>query len=83
MGTIELEIDSDERHGASSGADFALAHLSDLHLSSLEGVRPLALLGKRILGYITWRQRRVTSTGPTCWMRSGPICTRNTSTTSR
>ena len=58
MGTVELEIDSDERHGASSGADFALAHLSDLHLSSLEGVPPLALLSKRILGYITWRQRR-------------------------
>jgi 3',5'-cyclic AMP phosphodiesterase CpdA len=58
MGTVELEIDADERHVASSGADFALAHLSDLHLSSLEGVGPRALLDKRILGYITWRLRR-------------------------
>jgi len=58
MSTVELEIDADERHIASSDADFVLAHLSDLHLSSLDGVSPRALLGKRILGYITWRLRR-------------------------
>ena len=39
-------------------SEFVLAHLSDLHLSSLEGVRPRALLGKRILGYLSWRIRR-------------------------
>jgi len=58
MATVELEIDADERHVASSGADFVLAHLSDLHLSSLDGVSPRALLDKRILGYISWRLRR-------------------------
>jgi predicted MPP superfamily phosphohydrolase len=58
MSTVELEIDSDERHIAAAGADFALAHLSDLHLSSLAGVGPRALLDKRILGYITWWRRR-------------------------
>lgn len=58
MDAVELEIDSDERHGPSSDADFTLAHLSDLHLSSLDGVRPRALADKRILGYISWRLRR-------------------------
>lgn len=58
MGTTALEIDSDERDIASSDADFALAHLSDLHLSTLEGVAPRALFDKRILGYISWRLRR-------------------------
>jgi len=58
MATVELEIDADERHAASADADFTLAHLSDLHLSSLEGVRPRALLDKRILGYISWRLKR-------------------------
>jgi len=74
MGTVELTIDADEHAFASSGAptdaslnapcnvtpsdEFVLAHLSDLHLSSLEGVRPRALLGKRILGYLSWRIRR-------------------------
>ena len=58
MGTVDLEIDADERHDPSSDADFALAHLSDLHLSSLDGVSPRALLDKRILGYISWRLRR-------------------------
>jgi 3',5'-cyclic AMP phosphodiesterase CpdA len=58
MGIVALEIDSDDHHVAVAGADFALAHLSDLHLSSLEGVRPRALLDKRVLGYITWRLRR-------------------------
>lgn len=58
MGTVELEIDVDERHGPSSDADFALAHLSDLHLSSLAGVSASALLDKRMLGYISWQLRR-------------------------
>jgi 3',5'-cyclic AMP phosphodiesterase CpdA len=60
MSVVELTIDDDagERDVASSADDFALAHLSDLHLSSLVGVSPRALLGKRILGYLSWRLRR-------------------------
>ncbi len=58
MATVELEIESGERPFVSSDSEFTLAHLSDLHLSSLEGVAPRALFGKRILGYITWRTRR-------------------------
>jgi 3',5'-cyclic AMP phosphodiesterase CpdA len=37
---------------------FTLAHLSDLHLSSLNGVGIRALVNKRILGYLSWRLRR-------------------------
>jgi 3',5'-cyclic AMP phosphodiesterase CpdA len=58
MADVALEIDADEHHGASSAAEFALAHLSDLHLSSLENVRPRALLSKRMLGYASWWLRR-------------------------
>ncbi len=35
-----------------------LVHLSDPHLSSLEGVRWRELLNKRLLGYLSWRLRR-------------------------
>jgi 3',5'-cyclic AMP phosphodiesterase CpdA len=58
MAAVELNIDANERHAASSDAEFTLAHLSDLHLSSLEGVGPRALLGKRVLGYASWWFRR-------------------------
>jgi 3',5'-cyclic AMP phosphodiesterase CpdA len=58
MAAVELKIDADERHAASLDAEFTLAHLSDLHLSSLDGVRPRELLSKRILGYVSWRFRR-------------------------
>jgi 3',5'-cyclic AMP phosphodiesterase CpdA len=58
MAAVELNIDADERHAASSDAEFTLAHLSDLHLSSLDGVRPRTLLGKRMLGYASWWFRR-------------------------
>jgi 3',5'-cyclic AMP phosphodiesterase CpdA len=37
---------------------FRFAHLSDLHLSSLAGVKLPDLLSKRALGYISWRLRR-------------------------
>jgi 3',5'-cyclic AMP phosphodiesterase CpdA len=37
---------------------FTLAHLSDPHLTSLAAVRPGQLANKRILGYLSWRQRR-------------------------
>ena len=36
----------------------ALAHLSDPHLSSLEGVAWSQLMSKRALGYWSWRRRR-------------------------
>ncbi len=55
---MQLTIDPDTGAGAIPDADFALAHVSDLHLSSLAGVSPRALLGKRILGYLTWWHRR-------------------------
>jgi 3',5'-cyclic AMP phosphodiesterase CpdA len=58
MANVELEVDADEHHAASSDTDFTLAHLSDLHLSSLAGVGLRALLGKRILGYVSWRRKR-------------------------
>ena len=43
-----------------TGSDtaFTLAHLSDLHLTSLDDVRPRELLGKRVLGYLSWHWRR-------------------------
>ncbi len=37
---------------------YTLAHLSDPHLTSLDGVRPGELLNKRLLGYLSWRTRR-------------------------
>jgi len=37
---------------------YALAHLSDPHLSSLDGARWSDLLNKRVLGYLSWRRRR-------------------------
>lgn len=35
-----------------------LAHLSDAHLSTLAGVRPGVLAGKRALGFLSWWRRR-------------------------
>ena len=37
---------------------FTLAHLSDLHLSSLDDVKVRELLNKRIYGYLNWQLRR-------------------------
>jgi 3',5'-cyclic AMP phosphodiesterase CpdA len=37
---------------------FTLAHLSDPHLTSLNGVTLSQLANKRILGYLSWRRRR-------------------------
>jgi 3',5'-cyclic AMP phosphodiesterase CpdA len=39
-------------------APFTFAHLSDPHLTSPAGVPARALLGKRVLGYLSWRWRR-------------------------
>jgi 3',5'-cyclic AMP phosphodiesterase CpdA len=58
MSAVELSIDADETDVAPSDGDFVLAHLSDLHLSTLRGVRPRELMDKRILGYLSWRHRR-------------------------
>jgi 3',5'-cyclic AMP phosphodiesterase CpdA len=58
MAAVELKVDADERHAASVDAEFTLAHLSDLHLSSLDGVKLRELLSKRMLGYVSWRLRR-------------------------
>ncbi len=40
------------------GDTFTLAHLSDPHLTTLQGVRWPELLGKRLLGYLSWQRRR-------------------------
>jgi len=41
-----------------SADSFTLAHLSDPHLSSLSFVQPGDLIGKRLLGYLSWRLHR-------------------------
>lgn len=43
---------------AAKGEPMVIAHLSDPHLSALTGVRLRDLLGKRVLGYLSWLQRR-------------------------
>jgi 3',5'-cyclic AMP phosphodiesterase CpdA len=58
MVNVVLEVDAHEHHAAASDTDFTLAHLSDLHLSSLTGVGLRELLGKRLLGYVSWRRKR-------------------------
>ncbi len=40
------------------GAEWVLAHLSDPHLTHLEGLPAGALMNKRLLGYLSWRRRR-------------------------
>lgn len=50
--------ESGAQSGPESGHGFVLAHLSDPHLTSLSGVRPAALLNKRLLGYLSWLRRR-------------------------
>ena len=37
---------------------FSLAHLSDLHLTSLDNIKIPQLFNKRILGYLSWRNKR-------------------------
>ena len=58
MSTVRLQFAGDEHDDFHSSADFVLAHVSDLHLSSLQGVNLRALLGKRVFGYLSWRFRR-------------------------
>jgi 3',5'-cyclic AMP phosphodiesterase CpdA len=45
----------------------SFAHLSDLHLSSPAGVPLGTLVGKRALGYLSWRWRRRAAAGPAAW----------------
>ena len=40
------------------GESFSLAHLSDLHLTTLENAKITQLLNKRLLGYFSWRRKR-------------------------
>jgi len=40
------------------GDSFSLAHLSDLHLTTLENAKITQLLNKRLLGYFSWRRKR-------------------------
>jgi 3',5'-cyclic AMP phosphodiesterase CpdA len=39
-------------------AGLTFAHLTDPHLTSLDGVRWRQLLNKRLLGYLSWRRKR-------------------------
>lgn len=43
---------------APDGAGLCFAHLSDPHLTTLNGVRWRQLLNKRLLGYLSWRRKR-------------------------
>jgi 3',5'-cyclic AMP phosphodiesterase CpdA len=43
---------------AGEGEGYRFAHISDPHLSSLEGIRFRDLLNKRLLGYLSWRSHR-------------------------
>jgi 3',5'-cyclic AMP phosphodiesterase CpdA len=45
-------------HPSTSGESFSLAHLSDLHLTTLRGTKITQLLNKRLLGYFSWRRKR-------------------------
>ncbi len=45
-------------YGSGMAETLSFAHLSDPHLTSPAGVAPRDLLGKRALGYLSWRLRR-------------------------
>jgi 3',5'-cyclic AMP phosphodiesterase CpdA len=55
---LEGTRDGEAERRRPGGHGFLLAHISDPHLSSPEGVRYRELLGKRLLGYLSWRTRR-------------------------
>ncbi len=50
---VIVNAETRERTGS-----WLLAHLSDPHLTSLSRLRRRELLNKRVLGYLSWRQRR-------------------------
>lgn len=54
-----LETEGKHKSAQSRGPDsFSLAHLSDLHLTSLNDVKIPQLLNKRMLGYCSWWHKR-------------------------
>ncbi len=46
------------RQEASAAETYCFAHLSDPHLTTLDGVRVRELMNKRLLGYLSWRSKR-------------------------
>jgi len=58
MSAPELQFVTERYDDASSADDFVLAHVSDLHLTSLRGIRIGELLDKRLSGYLSWQLRR-------------------------
>jgi 3',5'-cyclic AMP phosphodiesterase CpdA len=57
------EVKTDATHSLNNAASlpsssFSLAHISDLHLTSLKDVRVSQLLNKRMLGYLSWWHKR-------------------------
>lgn len=58
MSTLQLQFAMDPPDETPSDSNFVLAHVSDLHLTSLAGIRLNQLLSKRITGYLSWRLRR-------------------------
>ena len=58
MNTVKLQFALEQPGDATSDEDFVLAHVSDLHLTTLSGIRLRELLDKRITGYLSWRLRR-------------------------
>ena len=51
-GKSDQQITGQEEEG------YLFAHISDPHLSTLDGVRRRDLLNKRLLGYLSWRSHR-------------------------
>jgi 3',5'-cyclic AMP phosphodiesterase CpdA len=49
---------SSEQITGGEGKGYLFAHISDPHLSTLEGVRRRDLLNKRLLGYLSWKTHR-------------------------
>ena len=43
---------------ATTQSGFRLAHLSDLHIGPMPRITPGTLIGKRALGYLSWRLRK-------------------------
>jgi len=52
---ISVTVDDADEAG---GDAFSLAHISDPHISCIDGIRPGELLSKRLFGYLKWRLHR-------------------------
>ena len=56
---VSVTFDAADMAGDPSGGEtFALAHISDPHISCIAGIKFGELLGKRIFGYLKWRLHR-------------------------